>query len=253
MKRVLALLLGAFVVVWAAALFDFTGHGARAPAPERAVIAQALPAVLPEAAQPSTRKPAAMLAPAVAPSAPAAPLPAAKASAMNAIVRAAQGSVAVIGKAARALLTKSRPEEPEAKVAVKAAAPEATGELGEGVLSPEFQEYERRYASEPRDGDWAPAQERRVRALLEGQPWADKIALVHCQQTTCRIVIEAAADAQNPFTQLIQVPGLSEATGLRSDTPYSLRTGQLSVYFGNFEAPPRSAGAVPPLESAHVP
>jgi hypothetical protein len=71
--------------------------------------------------------------------------------------------------------------------------------------------------------------EQRVRALLHSAPIGRHVALVSCQQTVCRIVIEPAAS--DAFAQLNAIPGLREATGLASSTPYSLRGSQLSVYF----------------------
>src|SRR5436190_24308890 len=70
-----------------------------------------------------------------------------------------KSALQVIGDAVRSLLiavgVQVRAEEP-----AKAAPPrQATGELGEGVLSPEYAELERSYVSEARDGDWARAHE----------------------------------------------------------------------------------------------
>lgn len=103
------------------------------------------------------------------------------------------------------------------------------GELGEGVLSPEYTEIEESYVNEPRDGAWATAQEQRVRAVLGNSAVAKGVALVHCQESVCRIVLQT--DTADAFQQLLQVPGLSAATGVGPSTPYSLRGGQLSVYF----------------------
>jgi hypothetical protein len=68
-----------------------------------------------------------------------------------------------------------------------------------------------------------------MRALVRGQALASKLALVHCQETVCRIVMEA--DSTDSFTQMLQTPGLAQATGLSAQSPYSLRDGQLSVLF----------------------
>jgi hypothetical protein len=105
----------------------------------------------------------------------------------------------------------------------------ATGELGEGVLSPEYNELEQQYIREPRDGSWARPQEDKVLALFEGHPLQHQVVLVHCQETVCRIVVEGSDAAA--FKQLLTVPDLQDVTGIAAGTPYSLRTGQLSVFF----------------------
>jgi hypothetical protein len=53
--------------------------------------------------------------------------------------------------------------------------------------------------------------------------------LVSCQDSVCRLVLQT--DNRDAFQQLVQVKGLSELTGITTSTPYSLRSGQLSVYF----------------------
>lgn len=111
----------------------------------------------------------------------------------------------------------------------------ATGELGEGVLSPEYADSERLYIQEPRDGPWAREQEQRVRDLFEGNPLKAQLVLVHCQETICRIVLEGDTNAS--FKQLLTVPGLRKATAIGPATPFSLRTGQLSVFFRRSEEP----------------
>jgi hypothetical protein len=151
------------------------------------------------------------------------------------LMRAAQGTVAVIGKAARAVFGRERARG-------AAAAPEetpqqepprmpATGDIGEGLSSPGYVAAEHNFAGEARDGAWASAQEQRVRALLEPQAWSDHVAVLNCQQSTCRMVIETDSVTREPFDQLLAVPGLSDATGIASGTPYSLHNGQLALYF----------------------
>jgi hypothetical protein len=107
----------------------------------------------------------------------------------------------------------------------------ATAELGTAATSREFARTEQKFASEPRDGAWASAQEERVRSLLAPQDWSNHVAVVDCQQSTCRMVIETDSETTEPFRQLIAVPGLADATGIGSGTPYSMRSGQLSLYF----------------------
>jgi hypothetical protein len=105
----------------------------------------------------------------------------------------------------------------------------ATGELGEGNLSPEYAEMERSYAHEPRDGVWAEAAEHRLRTLLDKSPLASSVGLVNCQQTMCRLLFES--DDYELYQRLLAVPGLSSLTGLGPSSAYSHRSGQLSVYF----------------------
>jgi hypothetical protein len=236
MKRAGALLLLAFAVVWAAALFDVRGAApAAAPskpeptAPERAGAPAAPPAELlaAEPAEVEEAAPAAAPAP-VEVARDAHPAPAGFAARVE---RAVEGGFALIGKLTGKPAHRARAKAPEPAPQPRKPAPEGTGELGEGLLSPEFVEYEQNYAREARDGEWAEAEEQRLRDMLDKEAWSDEVGLVHCQQTLCRIVLETDVDARNAFQQLIGVPGLREATGLGPDTPYSLRSGQLSVYF----------------------
>lgn len=105
----------------------------------------------------------------------------------------------------------------------------ATGELGDGPISPEYQALERAYAREPRDGAWASEQERLIRFTLRVSPAAANLAMVNCQQTICRVVLEQAEP--DAFKQLVAVPELAQISGLSPTSPYSYRSGQLSVYF----------------------
>jgi hypothetical protein len=106
---------------------------------------------------------------------------------------------------------------------------EGTGELGEGLLSPEFRELEQTYVHEPREGVWALEQERRLHLLFRDQPLREQLVLAHCQQTLCRLVFQGSEP--DLYERLLAVPGLATETGLGPETPYSLRSGQLVVYF----------------------
>jgi len=230
-------MLVAGVAVWAFALIDVGS------APQRRGSSAANP---PQSGQTAQRAPAYAAAPtaAAAPSAAAAHVESRAAlgrpSAFK--LRAGEQQLPPV-KGGRVHLIGSRTEAVAAANAAAArglgaASEPEPGELGEGVLSPEFTELERGYVDEPREGPWALAHEQKVRELLRAAPLGQHVALVSCQQTVCRIVIEpAGADA---FAQLTQVPGLREATGLGPATPYSLRGGQLSVYFR-----PAATGAAP--------
>jgi hypothetical protein len=233
-KRKLVLLALAGAAVWAIALLDFSARTAPlAPQEQQASSAEQQPALherrarVPSADQPQD---------APEPEAAQAAAPPASSSPLDSVVRAAQGTVAVIGKAVRAVWTRGRSAAP-APAHASSQPPQlrATDELGEGSLSPDYADAEQKFAGEARDGAWAGGQEQRVRALLDPQPWSDRVSLVSCQQSTCRVVIET--DAEDPFRQLLGVPGLSDTTGIVSNTPYSLRSGQLSVYFTPSAAP----------------
>jgi hypothetical protein len=225
---VLLLILAAVVVVWAGALLDFKKQRAQSSAkpqpgePEATPSAQ--PAPLPVVAsrpKPNPPQPAQTIAPPqmAAPSVGQGPAPS----------PVAQGPLQVIGKVARTFLTATHGAGPASTPEQPIQVPEATGELGEGVLSPEYTELERHYVDEPRDGEWSMQEEQRIRELLHGQPLSEKVALVNCQQTVCRIVLETGSN--DAWQQLLQVPGLAELTKLTPQSPYSLRSGQLSVYF----------------------
>jgi hypothetical protein len=226
--KVLWLMAVAFVLVWAGALLDFGGaHDAPRGAP---------PAETDGAAASAEQPPMPVRAPRPAEHPSASPRPQTGAT-PSGLPRPApgsaharppgQGDVAVIG---------SRPAVAAVPGAVAPAA-EGTaagedplrGELGEGVISPEYAEIEQGYVNEARDGVWAMAEEQRIRAVLSGSAVSPQVALVHCQQTVCRVVLET--DSPDAFQQLVQVPGFTAATGVGPSTPYSLRGGQLSVYF----------------------
>jgi hypothetical protein len=233
-KRVLSLMLAAGVVVWVAALFDFqfqreTRHPGTEPSVPELEATPDLPpqpAPLPVVGSSRTRDVDQPVQPV---SSPRSLSP----SGVREPARspAAHGPLQIIGKVARAFVTAARgsgtPREPEPEAPVKV--PEGTGELGEGVLSPEYAELERHYVDEPRDGEWATAEEQRIRELFHGQELGDKLAIVNCQQTVCRIVLETGSN--DGWKELLRVPGLAQETKLAAQSPYSLRSGQLSVYF----------------------
>jgi hypothetical protein len=111
----------------------------------------------------------------------------------------------------------------------------AAGELGPADRSPEYKALHARYAHETRDGVWAFEQEQRIPALFANHPLAAHVVLLNCQTTVCQLVLEG--DAPDLVAQLWYVPNLRRETGLRPDSPYSLRGGQLSLYFQRAELP----------------
>jgi hypothetical protein len=222
MPRALWFVLAAGVVVWAAAFLQVDERATpAAPEPETAVAARETPR--PGAAP---RVPT----PAPTPVAEQAPAPA-PARAPNVVQpTAARGmlasATATIRAARDAFVTGPRPPSPE-----PASEPGqvATGELGDGVFSPEYHALERAYTHEPRDGAWAAHEERLIRFSLRATPLNQQLSIVNCQQTICRMVFERTDP--DAFKQLLEIPELAQVTGLSAKSPFSYRSGQLSVYF----------------------
>jgi hypothetical protein len=106
---------------------------------------------------------------------------------------------------------------------------ETQGELGTASRSPAYAKLERNYAAEPRNDEWANAQEHRIRGLLQSAALYKKVALINCQDTVCRIVLDGVTPSA--FDEILRVPGLREETKLDPQSPYSLRGGQLTLYF----------------------
>jgi hypothetical protein len=103
------------------------------------------------------------------------------------------------------------------------------GEQAQGLLSPEYRELEHDYAHEPRNADWAHPREHRLRGLIREAGLIKQLLLVHCREQTCRLAMEGTSAEQ--VSELLEVRGLQAATGLSSGAPYSLRGGQLVMYF----------------------
>jgi len=222
-------MLAAFVVVWGVASLDVGKRGRLQPGAPSAVTQSAPTEQVESAAVEDDR---AKSEPALRAGGPGASdsTPAAKRElAGSATPHAGKGSVATIGKRVVSAAKRAAPGAAPADEADDEEHKPATGELGEGILSPDFVELERQYADEPRDGEWALAEEQRVRALLRNQPLEKNVVLVHCQQSVCRMVLES--DSPDVFKQLLEVPGLREETSLAPQTPYSLQSGQLALYF----------------------
>jgi hypothetical protein len=229
MPRALWLVLAAGIAVWAAAFLQVEERArpaAAAPEPEPAT---ATPASRPVAVA-ITPEPAPVIdddAPATAP-APTRPPNVLQPTAPRGLLATASATI----RAARdAFVPGPRPIPPAEPVPPDQV---ATGELGEGVFSPEYHALERAYTHEPRDGAWAANEERLIRFSLRATPLNQQLALVNCQQTICRMVFERAEP--DAFKQLVQNPELVKITGISSASPYSYRSGQLSVYFARRSA-----------------
>ena len=121
------------------------------------------------------------------------------------------------------------PKAPRAPAPAAAPDPESEGELGDGAHSPLYAELERNYANESRNGDWALPEEQRLRGLLRGRPIAKQLALLNCQDTVCKIVLDGVS--REAVSELLNVPGLREEARLDARSPYSLRGGQLTLFF----------------------
>jgi hypothetical protein len=226
-KGLLLFVLVAAIAVWAGALLDVRPH-----AVEHAV-ASAVPERAQDLESPSPTHEISAPAPKRAPNAPAPavatpmgpPLPDAHPVApTDAPGPPRRSAVQTFGRVARALLASSR-----AGLSEQGAAEHPTRELGQRLSSPEYVDMQQNYLDEPRNAVWAAAEEQRVRTLVHGQAVDSKVALVHCQESVCRLVMDT--DSSDSFTQLVQTPGIAQATGLSAQSPYSLREGQLSVLF----------------------
>ena len=222
MPRALWLVLAAGVAVWAAAFLQVEQRAAPAPDPEPEPEV-ALPAPPPPVAAVPARAPEPTAAP--EPAGPPPPPVAAPSALHPTAPRGMFATATATWRAARdAFVAGPKPPEP-------APAPDqvATGELGEGTFSPQYLALERAYTHEPRDGAWAQEQERLLRFSMRTSPLTQHLALVNCQQTICRMVFERAES--DAFKQLVQTPELAQVTGLSAASPFSYRSGQLSVYF----------------------
>lgn len=109
-------------------------------------------------------------------------------------------------------------------------------ERGEAFTSPDFRDAVRRYADEPRHVVWAPKMERNVRQLLEDAGYGERIEILNCRKSTCRLQLRV--DEALDLEGLLAVEGLQEQTDLSSSTPMSLRAGVLTVHFGDPEGGP---------------
>ena len=104
------------------------------------------------------------------------------------------------------------------------AAPELT--VQDGFRDPEFQRMAKRYVTEPRDGAWAPDEERRLHETLEAIGWHER-GRAHCRKTVCRIELPGASPADleallaSPESRRLKV-GLSRA--------YEIDNGALQTY-----------------------
>ncbi len=225
MKRAFGLVIVAVCAVWSMLLFDprrdrdkTASSAKRAPSTDEPSVTTQAPTRSSTRSQQSVEREAEAR---VSTSAPRKSAQAARPS--------SSGDVQVIGAQASApSRAATGPLKPESIVRTEVDPKEGTGELGEGIMSPDFVELETDYSREPRDGAWAMEQERRIRELLYASDIADHVVIVHCQATVCRIHLEP--HGSDPFGDLLRVPGLREHASLDSSTPYSLNGSELVVY-----------------------
>jgi len=139
-----------------------------------------------------------------------------------------QGDVRIIGAETAHTVAAPPSAAPPARPRFDSEKAQATGELGEGILSPDYKLFEESYVQEPRDGPWAYENERKIRTTLMSSELAERIVIVHCQSTVCRIQLQPQGN--DPFGELVRVPGLAAVSGIDSSTPYSLNGSELIVY-----------------------
>jgi hypothetical protein len=233
-KRVVLLLLAALLLMWGGVLLDLgrpaRRAGSAAPAAEAEAEAEAPDerAAVPERGRATAAagpEPSSAVEPAVAAELPAVNGPRARS------VDGPMGRAELVATAARAVSSVGTPVNGSGEATDP---DELLGELGEGARSPDYVELETDYSAEPRDGVWARAEERRIADLFAGHPLGRQLSMLNCQDSVCRIVLET--QSKDAFDQLLEVPGLMEATGLSRQTPYSLRSGQLSVFYRRADA-----------------
>lgn len=248
MKRAVLLLLGAGLVVWAALLFDPAAPTARRSAGAAQETAEGTKTAATTTVDTAVKS----AAPPVGPGDTTGSDAPRRADARSSIVQRmharrasheeigaergppeASGSERHVGMQTEvAKLAATTPPQPQIGEAVYAGPAEGKGALpeqGEGVLSEDFRELERDYMNEPRAGDWAHAHEHALRQVLRDAEFMSKTVLVNCREATCRLVMREMEVAD--VEALLRTPALLEHTALSPDAPYSLRGGQLSLYF----------------------
>ena len=217
MPRVMVVVVIVGVLVWALVFVDFGRPRVRRDAAAAEPVASTEAAVEPAASEP-------VAAPRPAPAAAVQRAIEVQPGAQKRADVTARQTVAAIDPSARPVSAAAPTDRPST-----GALSTATGELGEGYLSPEYAEMERAYTHEPRDGEWAEAEEERLRAMLAATPFASAVGLVNCQETVCRLLFES--DDNLLYDRLLASRAFTQATGLSRSSPYSHRSGQLSVYF----------------------
>jgi hypothetical protein len=228
MKGTVAFVVFALVATWAVLFYPPTkpseprakpaaGAHAAAPAqPQGAVPQRAKPEAPDPAADQATTRPAAT--------------PADRNDTAQSAPASNQGDVRIIGGTAKP----AAPQEPPS--ATQLSEPlgdhleyrKPTGELGEGILSPDYKLLEESYVEEARDGPWATQQELRIRNQLLAGDLGERIVLINCQSSVCRVQLEP--HGKDPYGDLLRVPGLAETLGIDTATPYSLNSAELIVY-----------------------
>jgi len=233
MKRTIALAMLALGATWAFLFLPLAK-----PAPAKTKLAPRAQDATPSPAQEAVPQRAAKAAdePPAASASPAQQAPAAARTGGPSATPSGTGDVRIIGAndtQATAAKTATAQEPRSATQLARALGEhveyrEPTGELGEGILSPDYRLQEETFIQEARDGPWATQQELRIRNMLLAAGLGPRVVLVNCQSSVCRVHIEP--HGQDPFGELLRVPGLAAAIGIDSSTPYSLNSAELIVY-----------------------
>lgn len=230
MKGTVALVVLALVATWAVLFLPPTKPSeprAKSTASPHAATPAQPQAAVPQPAKPQAPEPEA----AEQAAAPPAAAPGARGDTAPSAITSAQGDVRVVGGSAT-----SKPAAPPPRSATQLSESldddlgqrKPTGELGEGILSPDYKLMEESYIAESRDGTWATQQELRIRNQLLAGDLGERIVLINCQSSVCRVQLEPRGN--DPYGELLRVPGLAETLGIDTSTPYSLNSAELIVY-----------------------
>src|SRR5690349_4270768 len=169
MKRVVALLVIAVCAVWSVLLLGpRRKERTRAPREATAEVGAATgtaQAPTPSAQRARTTTASKPASSGVAPSASKA----SGAHASTASARSPGSSASAVSQAARTAFAERPPSE--------VAPAEGTGELGEGVMSPDYVEMESTFMQEPREGAWAIQHEVKIRELFYASDIAERVVL----------------------------------------------------------------------------
>jgi hypothetical protein len=228
MKGTVALVVLALVATWAVLFYQPAKPSE--PRAKSAASAHGATPAQPQEAVPQPAKPRAPELELGQGTTPPAAMPTPRTDTVQSSAASHQGDVRVLGESTNATVAQAP------KSATQLAQPlddqleyrKPTGELGEGILSPDYKLLEESYVEEARDGAWATQQELRIRNQLLAGDLGERIVLINCQSSVCRVQLEPRGN--DPYGELLRVPGLAETLGIDPSTPYSLNSAELIVY-----------------------